>query len=213
VKPRYRAARIALRFASLLLAGMLTACADQANGDETGSAAGAAAVSGTPSFAIDSIPSPLISPDLSDANIVALLDHANDADSSAGALASIKATNPQVKRFARMMMADHHGLRKQGADLARKLGVVPQPTPDDPMTPLAQQEMDALVAAARGFELDRTYLRHEIAAHQTMLDLAEEAYELAGNGELKTLIEQARLVIESHLKRAQALEQELGAPA
>jgi hypothetical protein len=76
----YRAAGILLNFAtSLLLAGMLTACDDQANGDETGSAAGWATVGGTPSFAIDTIHSPLISPDLSDANIVALLHHANDA--------------------------------------------------------------------------------------------------------------------------------------
>jgi putative membrane protein len=205
---------IPLSFAmSVLLAGALIACDDQVDGVETGSAVGSAPAGATPSFAADTIPSPFISPDLSDANIVALLDHASDADSSAAALASRKATNPQVKRFALMMMADHHRLRKRGMDLAGKLAVTPQPPPDDPITPLAHREMDALEAAARGPGFDRTYIRHEIAAHQTVLDLVDQAHELAGNSELKALIEQARPVIERHLKQARALEQELGAPA
>jgi putative membrane protein len=210
----HRDSGISLSFAaSLLLAGMLAACDDGSNGVETGSAAGSAGVGETISIAADTTPSPMTSPDLSDANIVALLDHAHDTDSSAGALASIKATNPRVKRFARMMMADHHRLRKQGADLAKKLGVAPQPTPDDPITPLALQGMDALMAAAKGLDFDRAYIRYEMAAHRTVLDLADQAQEAAGNAELKALIEQARPLIESHLKQAQALEQELGAPA
>ena len=209
-----RAARLTLISlhvaASLVLAAMLTACDDQASGDETGSAPGSSLAGGTPSIVADTIPSPLTSPDLSDANIVDLLDHANDADSSAGALASTKATNPQVKRFARMMMTDHHRLRKQGADLARKLGLTPQPLADDPITPLAQQGMDALRAAARGVDFDRTYIRHEVATHRTVLDLVDQAREAAGNLELRTLIERSRPFIEGHLNQAETIEQELG---
>jgi putative membrane protein len=210
----HRDSGISLSFAaSLVLAGMLAACDDGSNGGETGSAAASVGVGETISIAADTTPSPMTSPDLSDANIVALFDHAHDADSSAGALAARKATNPQVKQFARMMMADHHRLRKQGADLAKKLDVTPLPTPDDPITPLAHQEMDALETAEGGLDFDRTYIRYEIAVHQTVLDLADQAHEVAGNGELKALIEQARPLFESHLKQAQALEQELGAPA
>jgi len=205
----YRRSRTPLSFAAgLLLAGMLTACDDQSNGDETASAAGAPA-GGSPSFAADTIPSPITSPDLSDANIVALLDHANEADSSAGALASKKATNEQVKKFARMMMADHHRLRRQGVDLARKLGVTPQRPADDPIAPLAQREIDALEAAEKGLDFDRIYIRQEIEAHQTVLALADETHEAAGNAELRALIEETRPLIETHLARAQAIEKEL----
>jgi putative membrane protein len=208
----YRSARISLGVvASLLLAGMLTACDDQATGDETGSAAGSAPAVGTPSFAADTIPSPVISPDVSDANILALLDHANEADSSAGALASRKATSERVRKFARMMMADHHRLRQQGIDLARKLEVTPQRPADDPIMPLANQEMDALERAEKGLDFDRTYIRQEIETHQAVLDLAGETREAAGNAELRALIEQVRPLIESHLKQAQAIEKELGA--
>jgi putative membrane protein len=213
----YRKSRIPLGLvASLVLAGMLAACDEGSNGDggsngdETGSAAGSTPAGGTPSLAADTFPSPITSPDLSDANVVALLDHANEADSSAGALASKKATNEQVKKFARMMMADHHRLRQQGADLARKLDLTPMRPADDPITPLAHREMDALEAAEKGLDFDRTYIQQEIAAHQVVLDLTDEAQEAAGNAELRAVIEQSRPVIENHLEQAQAIEKELG---
>ena len=75
---------------------------------------------------------------LTDANIVALLDEANMADSAAGALAATKATSKDVKDFAKLMMSEHHALRKQGQELAKKLNVTPAPPANDPLKPLAE---------------------------------------------------------------------------
>ena len=147
--------------------------------------------------------------ELSDANIVALLDHANAADSTAGALAAPKATNPQVKQFAKLMMSEHHALRKQGADLAKQLKVTPEPPANDPVTPLAQQETQALQSAPKGAEFDKTYIDQEVAAHQAVLDLAGKAHDQAKNPELKALIEKAKPVIEKHLDQAKQLQQKL----
>jgi len=80
---------------------------------------------------------------LGDSNIVALLDEANMADSSAGAVALKKATNPDVKAFAKLMMADHHALRVAGQDLAKQLGVTPKPPERDPLAGYVKNEMDA----------------------------------------------------------------------
>ncbi len=198
---------------SLLLAGALGACGDAANRDETGSAAESAPMGDTTAMSTDTTASPTTAADLSDANIFALLDHANQADSAAGAFAVDKATNAKVKQFAKMMMADHHTLRKQGAELAKKIGVTPEPPANDPVTALAEQEMEALKAAEKGIDFDRTYIQQEIAAHQAVLDLAEQAHAAADNAELKAMIEQASPLIENHLKQAQAIEKELGATA
>jgi putative membrane protein len=149
------------------------------------------------------------SSDLTDANIVALLDHANAADSTAGALAATKATNPGVKQFAKLMMSEHHALRKQGRDLAKQLKLTPEPPATDPVTPLAQQEMQALQSAAKGAEFDRTYIEQEVAAHQAVLDLAKQAHSQADNEQLKALIEKAQPVIEKHLDMAKQLQQKL----
>jgi putative membrane protein len=207
----YRKSMISSCLTASLLLAALAACGERRS-DETG-AAGSASVGDTAAVATDTTPSPTTAADLSDANIVALLDHANAADSSAGALASTKATNAKVKQFAKMMMADHHKLRKQGADLAKKLGVTPEPPANDPVTALEKQETEALKAAPKGIEFDRTYIQQEIAAHQAVLDLADQAHGSADNAELKALIEKARPLIENHLKQAQDLEKELGGAA
>jgi putative membrane protein len=150
---------------------------------------------------------------LSDANIVALLDEANMADSASGAYAVTKATNPEVKAFARLMMGEHHALRAQGQKLAKQLNVTPEPPANDPLKPAAQSEMTALKAAAKGAAFDRTYIEQEIGIHKAVLDLAEKAHDAAQNEQLKQLIEQAKPVIEKHLNRAEELQKKLGAPS
>jgi putative membrane protein len=147
---------------------------------------------------------------LTDANIVALLDEANKADSAAGALAVTKASNKAVKDFARLMMSEHHALRKQGQQLAKKLNVTPAPPATDPVKPLAANEMKTLESTPKGPEFDRVYIEQEIAAHKAVLDLAENAHGQARNEELKSLIEQAKPVIQKHLDQAEKIQGELG---
>jgi putative membrane protein len=147
---------------------------------------------------------------LTDANIVALLDEANQADSASGAYALGKATNSEVKAFAKLMMGEHHALRLQGQQLAKKLNVTPQPPANDPLKPAAEAEMAALRAAPKGPQFDRTYIDQEVAIHKAVLDLAEQAHGAAQNQELKTLIEKARPVIERHMQRAEGLQKKLG---
>jgi putative membrane protein len=150
---------------------------------------------------------------LSDANIVALLDEANMADSASGAYALGKATDPEVKAFAKLMMGEHHSLRAQGQQLAKRLNVTPAPPTDDPLKPAAASEMAALRAAPKGAQFDRTYIEQEVGIHKAVLDLAEKAHGAAQNEELKKLIEQAKPVIEKHLDRAEEIQKKLGKPS
>jgi putative membrane protein len=150
---------------------------------------------------------------LSDANIVFLLDEANMADSASGAYAATKATNADVKAYARLMMGEHHTLRAQGQQLAKRLNVTPSPVADDPLKPAVDAEMAALKAAPKGAQFDRTYIEQEIGIHKAVLDLAGKAHGAAQNEELKKLIEQAQPVIEKHLNRAQEIQKKLGRPS
>jgi putative membrane protein len=150
---------------------------------------------------------------LADPNIVALLDEANMADSAAGALAAKKATNAEVKAFAKLMMGEHHMLRAQGQQLAKRLNVTPQPPANDPVKALADQVTATLQSTPKGPEFDRVYIQNEVKVHQAVLDLAKKAHDQAQNEELKKLIEQAQPIIEKHLKLAQDLEQKLSGPS
>lgn len=149
---------------------------------------------------------------LTDPNIVALLDEANAADSTAAAYALTKATNPDVRAFAKMMMGEHHALRLQGQQLAKKLNLTPEPPADDPLKPAAEAEMAALKAAPKGPQFDRTYIEQEIGAHKLVLDVSQKGHDAAQNEELKQLIEKAKPVVEKHLNRAEEIQKKLGKP-
>jgi putative membrane protein len=145
----------------------------------------------------------------SDANIVALLDEANAADSSAGAIAVTKGTNSKVRDFARQMMRDHHMLRTQGAALAKKLNVTPAAPSDDPVQPMAQNETNTLNTTAKGKDFDKAYIDAEVDAHKAVLDLATKAAGQTQNTELKNLIQKAAPVIQGHLDKAQSIQKSL----
>ena len=150
---------------------------------------------------------------LSDPNIVALLDEANMADSASGAYALGKATDPDVKAFAKLMMGEHHALRAQGQQLAKQLNVTPELPANDPLKPAVASEMAALRAAPKGAQFDRVYIEQEIGIHKAVLDLAGQAHDAAQNEQLKKLIEQAKPVIEKHLDRAEEIGKKLGKPS
>ena len=198
---------------TLLWTILLSSCGDRGNRERTVGMSDSLPPSDTTTMVPDTTAGATTAGDLTDANIVALLDHANVADSSAGSVASSKATNQQVKQFARLMMAEHHALRKEGQALAKKLNITPEPPANHPVTPLANKEMEALKSAQKGAEFDRTYIEQEITAHQAVLDIAEQSHEAADNAELKALIEKARPVIEKHLKQAKEIEKSLSTSA
>ena len=150
---------------------------------------------------------------MTDANIVALLDGANKADSSSGALAAKKATDAEVKAFARLMMSEHHALRAAGQALAKQLGVEPKAPERDPLAPYVANEMKTLQSTAKGAEFDRTYIDNEVSVHQAVLDLANQARVTTQTPQLKELIEKATPVIRKHLDQATAIQKRLSPSA
>jgi putative membrane protein len=144
-----------------------------------------------------------------DANIVALLDEANKADSSAGKFALGKAADPGVKAFAKLMMGEHHALRVQGEVLAKKLKITPEPPTNDPVQTAGATEMSALQSAGTGAAFDKAYIDQEVTIHKAVLDLADKAHGDTQTAELKSLIEKAKPTIQKHLDRAEALQKKL----
>lgn len=145
----------------------------------------------------------------SDANIFALLDEANAADSTAGAVAVTKGTSSAVRTFARDMMRDHHTLRAQGAALAKKLNITPAAPSDDPVPSMAQNETNTLNTTAKGKDFDKAYIDAEVDAHKAVLDLATKAAGQTQNTELKNLIQKAAPLIQAHLTKAESIQKNL----
>jgi putative membrane protein len=191
---------------TLAFAGLaITACAKKDSGAvdttaasstvsvDTSAMAGSATTSGT----------------WADANIFALLDEANMADSAAGALAATKGTSSAVRDFGRRMTRDHHTLRAKGEALAKKLKITPTPPGDDNLVADAQKNMDNLNSTAKGKDFDKAYVDSEVDVHKKVLDLATKAMGQAQSTELKNLIQQAAPVIKGHLDLAESIQKNL----
>jgi putative membrane protein len=172
-----------------------TAASSTVSGDTSAMAGGSASTTGSGTW--------------SDANIVALLDEANMADSSAGSVAVTKGTSSAVRTFARDMMRDHHQLRSQGQALAKKLNITPAPPSDDPVQPMAQNETNTLNSTAKGKDFDKAYIDAEVDAHKAVLDLATKAAGQTQNTELKNLIQKAAPLIQAHLDKAESIQKNL----
>jgi putative membrane protein len=150
---------------------------------------------------------------LTDANIVALLDEANQADSASGALAASKGTSADVKAYGKLMMKDHHKLRAEGKQLAQKQKIQPAPPANDPVASMASKEKSALQSAQKGAEFDRTYIEQTISGHQAVLDLLDRSASSATDPQIKAMIQKARPEVQEHLTKAQAIQKKLSASA
>ncbi|MGE5231494.1 MAG: DUF4142 domain-containing protein [Deltaproteobacteria bacterium] len=148
-----------------------------------------------------------------DAGLLAMLDEANQSDSAAAALAIANASNPEVKAFAAAMMQDHHALRLDGEDLAKRLSLTPQLPASDPLAPALDDEQLGLRAAAEGPAFDRVYVAKELITHQTIIDFAERARRSTPNPQIRAYLDQLMPVTRRHLARLQALEKKLGPAA
>jgi putative membrane protein len=202
------------RFAAAAVLCVLTACGKKENygaaGDTAGRGAGASASAARTGAGASATSAPAAAPTLSDANIVYILDQANAADSARGRLAETKGTSADVKSFGKLMVAEHHMLRQQGQQLAKKLNVTPQAPSGDQSEAQAKTQLDSLKAMPKGKAWDKAYIDYEVTAHQQVLDTANKAHDAAQNQELKDLISKAAPVIQKHLDRAKQIQQKLG---
>lgn len=144
-----------------------------------------------------------------DANIVAILDEANMADSAAGAIAATKGTSTAVRDFGKRMMRDHHTLRAQGEALAKKLKVTPVPPADDNSVADSQKNLDNLNSTAKGKDFDKAYIDHAVDYHKSVLETATKAMGQAQSTELKNLIQKAAPALKGHLDLAESIQKNL----
>jgi putative membrane protein len=192
----------------LVLASVVGACRGRADSERTNESA-----SRTDTAAVGADTATAAAEEFTDANIAALLDEANKADSAAGAVAVKKAASPGVKKFARMMMSEHHALRVAGEQVVKQANITPSAPANDPVAPLAQQETSVLDSTLAGPRFDRAYIDQEVAAHRAVKDLLERSEGEADNPELKAVIGKARPVVDRHLKEAEELQQKLAEKA
>lgn len=144
-----------------------------------------------------------------DAAIASIFDLANTADIEMGELAATRGASQEVRDMGRNFAAAHSGVRQQGRDLARKLGLRLAPPMDGQM---AKDHAEALarLEGLEGAEFDRAYVAHEVAFHQAVIGaVTKTLLPATKTPELKALIEQVAPAFVAHLEGAKALQARL----
>ena len=146
--------------------------------------------------------------DWTDGQILAFAHAANRGEIEEAKIAQHKASNPAVKKFAALMIADHSKMDADGKALAAKLSITPDTSKSD-VTDLmkdAQGDIKDLQSKKAGKDFDEDYIGKQVDTHQKVLDKLNDAVQSAKAPELKTDLNESIAKVQGHLTQAKAIK-------
>jgi putative membrane protein len=147
---------------------------------------------------------------VTDPQIAAIVVTANQVDIDAGNLAKTQGTDPEVKKFAQLMVTDHTGVNKQATELVTKLKVTPEDNPTAQSLKEGGVKNVTNLKGLKGAAFDKAYVDHEVEYHQAVLDAVDKTLiPSAKNAELKALLVKVRPAFVAHLEHAKHLQASL----
>jgi putative membrane protein len=154
--------------------------------------------------------SPTPEPRLTDAQIAMITDLANTAEIEQGKLAQTKAKSSSVKKFAAMMVKHHTEAKNEQAKLVKQLSLTPTQSPDaTSLKDSADQTLGSL-RGAEGAAFDVAYINSQVDEHQKVLDAIDQKLLPAAKSEdLVSGLKKMRDTVESHLKEAKSIQEDL----
>ena len=148
---------------------------------------------------------------VNDAQIASIVVTANQVDIDAGKFAAAKTTNPEVKKFAQLMVTDHSGVNASATELVTRLKVTPEDNGTSQALKAGGVKNLSTLEGLNGVAFDKAYVDHEVAYHQQVLDAVDRTLiPNATNADLKALLVKVRPAFVAHLEHARHLLTSLG---
>lgn len=142
---------------------------------------------------------------MSDANISSTVGVINGGEIQAGELAMRNAVSPEVKAFARDMVAEHRAMQKSIDSLATAKNVTPQSAPTSESLRNEMAAMQQRLDQMSGAMFDSAYITGQVADHQKALDALNAMATAAQDADVRAAIQAAIPQVQAHLERARAL--------
>lgn len=118
-------------------------------------------------------------------------------------LALKKTKNPEVRRFAELMIQDHTAVNEGASALFTKLGVKPQDNDFSKALNEGAAKVMAKLESLDGEAFDREYARNELAYHQTVNHVVGDVWiPNIQNAEVKAFLTQALVTFRAHEEHA-----------
>lgn len=144
---------------------------------------------------------------MTDPQIAAIVVAANQVDIDAGNLAVKKTKNPEVKKFAELMVTDHTAVNKGAVELVTKLKVTPEETDTSKGLVSGGAEERAKLDKLEGADFDKAYIDNEVAYHKAVIGVLETTLiPSATNAELKSTLVGVKPAFDAHLAHAESLQ-------
>ncbi|QUL36875.1 DUF4142 domain-containing protein [Erythrobacter sp. JK5] len=146
----------------------------------------------------------------SDMQIAHIAYTAGNLDIRYAHLALAKSNNPEVRKFAELMIRDHESVNEQAVALLTKLGATPEDNPtSQQLTASANTKLNEM-ARMDGAAFDRAYAANELGYHQFVNQTVETSFIPAvDNREFKNLLKSALQVFKVHEQHAEQMVQAL----
>ena len=109
--------------------------------------------------------------------------------------------NPDIRRFAQMMVEHHTKTTQDAAAAAVRAGL----TPPTPMLDAPKTAMLASLARFEGVERDHLYLAQQMMAHKEALGLMKTYAETGDTPELKAAAQATVTIVQTHLSMVERL--------
>lgn len=136
-----------------------------------------------------------------DANFLKTMAKGGMAEVEVGKLASQKAMNPEVKKFAQQMVDDHSKTNEKVKSLAKDKNV------DLPAGPDAEQAAaKTKLEQQKGTSFDAEYMKTMVKDHQKTVQLLQHQINSGQDAKVKSFAQEALPTVQHHLQMAKDLE-------
>jgi len=147
---------------------------------------------------------------LTQEQIVAITSAADSSEIRRAELAQSMAKSDKVKKLAEKIAKDHLAHKNKQAELAQRLRLAPVETPTSKQLESEGDQSLETLKAQRGDAFDRAYVDAVIRAHLSLLDLIDKKLiPSAEDADLRSVLQDYRSRVESHLKEAQDAQKDL----
>jgi putative membrane protein len=137
--------------------------------------------------------------------------NADNGEIALGKLASTKATNAEVKAFARQMVTDHQAMMTEMHGLAGKLNAKMDSTWDDAKSigDDGRDKLRDLTDKEAGADWDKNYIENQIDVHQRVLGKLTDAVKNNTDKSVTDALTKASAKVQEHLTKAESINSKL----
>jgi putative membrane protein len=147
-------------------------------------------------------------------HVARILTVSDSVELTMSQLAVQKATNPQVKAFAQMMVRDHSATSLQARELFARMGLQPQPHQTASQLVETGERTVNNLQGQTGAKFDQEFMAAQVNHHASLLDAIDKTMlPVVTQGEMNTFLKSLRTAVAAHLQQAQQIQGSLAAGA